>query len=71
MTQHDTKPSTGPSTALFIVLNGLGFLLLIISLIAILVMDPIHWIGVAISAIAGVYSVVLAHTIKRRDIQGR
>lgn len=71
MAQFDTKPSAAPSTAVFILLNGLGFLLLIIGLIAIIVMNPIHWVGVGITAVAGGYSLVMAHAIKRRDIQGR
>ncbi len=65
MTQHDTKPTTSPSTALFIMLNALGFLLLIIGLIAIVAMNPPHWIGIGITWFAGVYSLVMARMVKR------
>lgn len=68
MAQHDTKPTTSPSTALFIMLNVLGFLLLIIGLIAVVAMNPPHWLGVGITWFAGVYSLVMAQMVKRRPV---
>lgn len=49
-------------------LNVLGFLLLIIGLIAVVAMNPPHWLGVGITWFAGVYSLVMAHMVKRRPV---
>lgn len=64
MTQHDTKATTSPSTALFIMLNALGYLLLIIGLIAFVAMNPPHWLGIGITWFAGVYSLMMARMVK-------
>lgn len=69
MAQHDTKSTTSPSTALFIMLNALGFLLLIIGLIAIVAMNPPHWLGIAITWFAGLYSLVMGQLIRRRAMK--
>lgn len=49
-------------------LNVLGFLLLIIGLIAVVAMNPPHWLGVGITWFAGVYSLVMAQMVKRRPV---
>ncbi|WP_022871394.1 hypothetical protein [Yaniella halotolerans] len=71
MAQHDTKSSTSPSTALFLLLNALGFLLLIIGLIATVAMTPPHWLGIGITWFAGLYSLVMAQMVKRRPLRRR
>lgn len=68
MAQHDTKPATSPSTAVFLLLNGLGFSLIIIGLIAVVAMQPINWLGIGIVWFAGIYSVVMARIIRRRHV---
>lgn len=69
MAQHDTKPTTAPSTAVFIMLNALGFFMLIVGLIAIVAMNPPHWVGIGITWFAGVYSLVMAQLVKRRSVR--
>lgn len=68
MAQYDTKPATSPSTALFIMLTALGFLLLIIGMIAIVAMNPPNWFGIGISWFAGLYSLAMARLVRRRAI---
>lgn len=68
MAQHDTKPATSPSMAIFLMLNGLGYLLLVIGLIAIVAMNPINWIGVGLAWVAGIYSLVMSRVIRRREM---
>lgn len=69
MAQHDTKPATSPSTALFIMLNALGYLLLIIGVIAIVAMNPPNWLGIGLSWFAGIYSLVMSRLVKRRSLR--
>lgn len=66
MTQHDTKPSAPPASALVLLMTILGAVLVIVALVAVLATDPVNWFGIGLAVLAGVYSLVLAQVVKRR-----
>lgn len=68
MTPYDTKPVMRPATTLFVLLNGLGYLLLVVGLIALVAMNPVNWFGIGLAWFGGLYGLVLARFIRRREL---
>ncbi len=66
MTQVDTKTPTPPSTALVLLLTGMGALFIVIGVIALVATNPVNWVGVGLAWFVGLYSFVMAQVIKRR-----
>lgn len=70
MTQQDTKTPTTPSTAIVLLLTGLGALFVVIGVLALVATTPVNWFGVCISLFVGLYSFMMAQVMKRRLRRG-
>lgn len=69
MSQQDTKTPTAPSTAIVLLLTGIGALFVVVGVIALVATNPVNWVGVGLALFVGVYSVIMAQVIKRRSRQ--
>lgn len=69
MAPHDEHAAMSPGASLFLMLNGLGAVLILVGLIAILAMDPVNWFGVGVAIFAGIYSMVMSRILRRRGVK--
>lgn len=70
MTQQDTKTPTTLSTAIVLLLTGIGALFIVIGVLALVATSPVNWFGVSISLFVGIYSFMMAQFMKRRQRRG-
>lgn len=66
MAKIDTKTPTPPSTALVLLLTGLGSLFIIVGIITLVGTNPTNWVGVGLAWFVGLYSFVMVQLMKRR-----
>lgn len=67
--QDDSLSATTPRTSLVLVLTGMGALLIVVGVIALIATDPVNWFGVGLAWFAGVYSMVLARLVRNRRLE--
>ena len=66
MAKIDTKTATPPSTALVLILTGMGSLFFVIGVVALVATNPTNWVGAGLAWFVGVYSFIMAQVLKRR-----
>jgi len=71
MSSRDSLSATPPRTSLVLILTGLGGLLMVIGVIALIATDPGNWFGIGLAWFAGLYSLFMARLVRNRSLESR
>lgn len=69
--QTDSLTAATPRTSLVLILTGMGALLVVVGVIALVASDPVNWFGVGLAWFAGLYSMLLARLVRNRRVEPR
>ncbi len=67
--QNDSLSAATPRTSLVLILTGMGALLVVVGVIALIATDPVNWFGVGLAWFAGVYSMLMARLVRNRRLE--
>lgn len=67
--QNDSLTAATPRTSLVLILTGLGSLLVVVAVIALVATNPVNWFGVGLALFAGAYSMLLARLVRKRRLE--
>ena len=71
MSSHDSLTAATPRTSLVLILTGMGAVLVVVGVIALVASDPINWFGVGLAWFAGLYSLFMARLVRKRSLERR
>lgn len=71
MGAQDSLSETSPRVSLVLILTGLGALLVVVGVIAVVATDPVNWFGVGLAWFAGIYGLVMARLVGKRKLEPR
>lgn|GEM_PF-2795161 len=71
MSSQDLQSGTTPRMSLVLILTGLGGLLFVVGVIALIASDPVNWFGVGLAWFAGAYSLVMARVVGKGKLDSR
>ena len=71
MSSRDSLSAPPPRTSLVLILTGLGGLLMVIGVIALIATDPVNWFGIGLAWFAGLYSLFMARLVRNRSLESR
>lgn len=71
VSSKDSLTAATPRTSLVLVLTGLGGLLFVVGVIALVASDPVNWFGVGLAWFAGVYSLLMARFVGKGKLESR
>lgn len=71
MSSNDSLRAATPRASLVLILTGMGALLIVVGVIALIASNPINWFGVGLAWFAGIYSFLMARLVRKRALERR